>query len=236
MLTACHDDRGQEIPSCRLPSDHDSSASQAGPPALFQTSFASSEVPLSEGGKWTNGKAVGIDWNDVRSASGRAHASVRSGITGRRYDDSIAHVNPSFLAFPSRQFAEGTVYRLAGYAPAGSHHEIELLLHFQITPHTARGYEVLWGWDGPLGIVRWNGPIGKYTTLCVADLGRLQDGDVVRAQIVDGLIDVYKNGRLVATGPRDTTWIGGQPGVGFWPVESSDAEAYGWKSYRAGEL
>jgi len=44
-------------------------------------------------------------------------------------------------------------------------HEIELLLHFQITASNARGYEVLWGVTGECNIVRWNGPLGNYTPL-----------------------------------------------------------------------
>ncbi len=203
---------------------------------LYSTNFPATENPLSEGGKWVTGKVAGLDWNNPVSASGKAYASVRSGASGSRYDDSVAHLSASFQTFAANQYAQGTVYRVAGYAPAGSKHEIELLLHFEITAHNARGYEVLWGWDGDFAIVRWNGPLGNYTAIYSDTLEQLVDGDVVRAEIMGGVIRVYKNGVLKATGPLNTTYGSGQPGVGFWPVDSATPQNYGWKSFEAGNL
>jgi len=209
---------------------------QTAPVNGYSTNFSLTENPLSEGGKWVNGKVTGLDWNTPQSASGKAYASVRSGITGSRYDDSVAHLSTSFQSFNANQFAQGTVYRVAGYAPSGSKHEIELLLRFQITAHNARGYEVLWGWDGDFAIVRWNGPVGDYTAIYSNTFEQLVDGDVVRAEINGSVIKVYKNGALKATGPSNGTFASGQPGVGFWPVDSATKENYGWKSYQAGNL
>jgi len=203
---------------------------------LYSTNFSGTENPLSEGGKWVAGKAAGLDWNNPLSAAGKAVASVRSGASGSRYDDSIAHLSTSLHAFAPNQYVQGTVYRVPGYAPAGSKHEVELLLRFEITAHNARGYEVLWGWDGDFAIVRWNGPLGNYTAIYSDTLEQLVDGDVVRAEILDGVIRVYKNGALKATGPSNTTYGSGQPGVGFWPVDSSTPQNYGWKSFEAGNL
>jgi len=195
----------------------------------YSTSFAATENPLSEGGKWTNGKAVGINWNNVQSVPGKAYAADYA--TG--YNDPIAVLNTSFTA---NQYAQGTVYRAAGYSP-GVSHEIELLLHFQITANNARGYEVLWAYDGGIAIVRWNGPLGNYTALLEGvQIGQAVDGDVLRAEIVNSVIRVYKNGALVATGPADTTWTNGQPGMGFWPKPGATPQNYCWKSYSAGSL
>jgi hypothetical protein len=206
------------------------------PGSIYSTNFTGAENPLSEGGKWVAGKAVGLNWNNPLSASGKALASVLSGATGNRYDDSIAHLSASFVSFNANHYAQGTVYRVPGYSPSGQH-EIELLLRFQITANSARGYEVLWGHAGNLALVRWNGPLGDYTSLLSGvNIGAAVDGDVLRAEITGGVIKIYKNGSLVATGPSNTTWTGGQPGIGFWPVDASTPANYGWKAFEAGNL
>lgn len=214
----------------------------AAPPPSYWTQFDSSEIPLSEGGKWITGKGAGLDWNDPQAASGRAHASVLSGLSGSRYDDSIAHLSTQFIAFGANQYAQATVHRAAGYTPPNKH-EIELLLRFRISPRRARGYEVLWGIDGASGqayvaIVRWNGPRGKYTALSDPGPGSIRlprDGDVLRAEMIGTRITVYLNGRSVATAV-DSTYATGQPGLGFWPVDSAIKESYGWTSFQAGML
>jgi hypothetical protein len=184
---------------------------------------------LSEGGKWVNGKDAGIDWNNAQSAAGKGIATAFS----LTYDDNIAVLTTSF---PANQYAQGTVFRAPGYSP-GVSHELELLLHFQITPHSARGYEVLWAQDGGMAIVRWNGPVGDYTALIEApNIAPAVDGDVLRAEIVDGVIKVYKNGSLLLTGPLNTSWTDGQPGIGFWPKPGATFANYGWKNYTAGSL
>ena len=194
----------------------------------YSTNFNLIENPISEGGKWINGKAVGLDWNNAQSVPGKAYASAIA--TG--YNDPIAVLNTTFAA---NQYAQGTVYRASGYSP-GVSHEIELLLRFQITARNTRGYEVLWAHDGNMAIVRWNGPLGNYTPL-VDNLviGRAVDGDVLRAEITGSVIKVYKNGSLVATA-SDATWATGQPGMGFWPKPGATMANYGWKSYQAGSL
>jgi len=201
------------------------------PAGGYATNFASTENPISENGKWTNGKAVGLDWNNVQSVPGVAYAA--GFVSG--YDDPIAVLNTNFGA---NQFAQGTVRRVAGYAPSVSH-EIELLLRFQITAHSARGYEVLWGANGELNIVRWNGPLGNYTPLLATtgpNIGLAVEGDVLRAEIIGSQIKVYRNGALMLTGPADSTYSGGQPGMGFWPKAGATLSSYGWKSYSAGNV
>ena len=131
------------------------------PSGAYSTNFGAIENPISEGGRWVNGKAVGLDWNNVQSVPGAAYAAAY--VTG--YDDPIAVLNTTFAA---NQFAEGTVRRATGYSP-GVSHEIELLLRFRIAAHSARGYEILWGVTGELNIVRWNGPLGNYTPLARSD-------------------------------------------------------------------
>ena len=198
------------------------------PAGSYTTNFPLTENPISEGGRWTNAGAVGLDWNNVQSAPGRAFgAAIVSG-----YNDDIAVLNTGFAA---NQYAQGTVHRVGGYSP-GVSHEIELLLRFQITAHNARGYEVLWGVDGQFAIVRWNGPLGDYTPLLDnVNIGQAVDGDVLRAEISGSTITVYKNGSQVGT-VSNSTYTYGQPGIGFWPKSGAILQNYGWKTFEAGSL
>jgi hypothetical protein len=164
---------------------------------------------------------------------------VESGVPNR-YNDSIAHLDADFAP---DQWAEGTVYRYPGYDGSPGSHEVELLLRFEISPHFARGYEVIWGVSGYLGVVRWNGPLADYTVLFTIDspgIGVAQDGDVLRAEITGNVIVVKKNGAQVATidvtSVGGTVWATGQPGIGFWPVDGATIDAYGWTEFRAGTL
>ena len=101
----------------------------------------------------------------------------------------------------------------------------------------------MWGHSGYLAIARWNGPLGKYTALYDPGdpgIGQPNDGDVLRAEIRGDIIEVYKNGATVAvvnvTALGGDVWKDGQPGMGLWPVDSSDPASLGWKSYAAGSL
>ncbi|HKE92690.1 MAG TPA: hypothetical protein VKB34_00175, partial [Povalibacter sp.] len=207
----------------------------------YSTSFDATENPLSEGGKWIAGKSVGGAWNNPQTASGYAFASVRSGASGSRYDDSIAVLSSSAQAFKANQYAEGTVYLASGYS--GASHEVELLLRFSIGSQDAHGYEILWGLPGYIAIVRWNGPLGNYTPLYDPGKGSIavpKDGDVLRAEINGSIITVKLNGNTVASvnvnAAGGTVYSSGQPGIGFWPVDTSTPKNLGWKSFQAGSL
>ena len=208
-----------------------STACPSASPGSYVTNFGATENPLSEGGMWINGKAVGLSWNNVQSVPGKAFAATFTG-NPTRYSDPIAVLNTTFAA---NQYAQGTVFRAPNYSPPDQH-EVELLLRFRITANSARGYEVLWGITGGLAIVRWNGPVGNYSELLATNIGAAVDGDVLRAEIVGGVVRVYKNGTLVATGPSNSTWTDGQPGIGFWPLAGTTLGSYGWRSFRAGNL
>jgi len=196
----------------------------------FSTTFSGTENPLSEGQHWINGRVDGLDWNNMQSGSGYAFATAING----GYDDSIAVLASTF---PANQWAEGIVHRVPGYSP-GTNHEVELLLRFRITAHSARGYEVLWGQDGEVNIVRWNGPLGNYTPLGQSvgvNIGPAIDGDVLRAEIVSNQIKVYRNGTLVMTA-SDSTFTDGQPGIGSWLRTGATASSYGWTLFSAGGM
>ena len=200
----------------------------------YSTNFNLTENPLNELGVWTNGAAVGLNWHNVQTASGHAYSSAIIG----GYDDAVAHLS----GFAANQYAQGVVYREVGYNP-GSNHEVELLLRFEITANNARGYEVLWGKDGNVGFVRWNGPLGDYSPILdinIPGMGVAVDGDVMRAEITGNIITLYLNGifkySVDVTSVPGPVWTTGQPGVGFWPTGSASIEKYCWSSYQAGNL
>jgi hypothetical protein len=198
----------------------------------YSTTFDVNENPLSEGGKWINGKRDGGLWNNVQSSSGKAGATHIM-VTAPPYDDCIAHINPSFQQLPPNQFLQGTVFRAAGYT-AG--HEIELLARFSITPNTARGYEVYWSTNGGLYIVRWNGAVNDFTPLATINAGLANGGDVVRVEVMGTIITVKINGSSVLT-HSDSTWSSGQPGIGLNPYGlGSDFYSYTWEDFSCGSL
>lgn len=208
----------------------------------YSTNFVTAENPISEGGKWINGKVVGLIWNDVETVPGKAYGADFVGSIGStsRYNDPIAHLSTSFRTFSADQYAAGTISRVPGYSNPGDKHEVELLLRFRITANNARGYEVLWGQDGQIYVVRWNGPLGDYTSLGGVPApgpGAALEGDILRAVIIGNEITVCKNGNLVlTTSDPNSTWNDGQPGMGFWPTPGSTRPSYGWKTFEAGSL
>ncbi|HKQ25237.1 MAG TPA: hypothetical protein VJT81_12415 [Burkholderiales bacterium] len=204
--------------------------------ASYTTNFPGTENPISEGGIWTNGLTTGQNWTDVKTTGGKAVATQQAFPT--RYSDDLAHLKKSFIDFANNQYAQGTVYLAPGYTGNGGKHEVELLLRFEIAANRARGYEVLWGINGYIAIVRWNGPVGDYTPLYDPGFGSIavpRDGDVLRAEIVGSTISVYKNGVFIAS-TSNATWTEGQPGIGFWPVDGATPENLGWKNFQAGNL
>jgi hypothetical protein len=191
------------------------------------TRFAGSENPISEGGVWTNGGAVGLDWQNVEKSNGLAFASGFSA----GYNDCIAHLS----GFNPDQYAQATVHLASGYQPATSH-EVELLLRFQIRSHSARGYEFNWAWDGSYTqIVRWNGALNDFTYLDSGSFGALVEGDVIRATAIGSTLTFYKNGVQVLQ-TVDSTWSDGDPGMGMFvrPDPSTVPESYCFSAYSAG--
>ncbi len=178
---------------------------------MFSTDFRGDENPLSENRKWAN---HGLDWTAIRKAGGRACGTQTGTNTGpRKYDDSFAHLS----GFPPDQEAWGKVH-IAKPDPS-CHQEVEILLRFRSSPHRATGYECfarcLNGEGSYVEIVRWDGPLGKFTYLARmhgTNYG-LKDGDTLKASVVGSVIRVYINGVLKAQ-TTDDTFKTGNPGIG----------------------
>lgn len=212
----------------------------------FSTTFSATENPISEGGIWLNGQTDGGDWHDCLTTSGRCVGAADNFVS--RYADDICCLKTSYRAFSAAQWAQATLYVAGGYTGGGGSHECELLLRWSISSGVARGYEAAIG-IRPAGtyafIVRWNGSLGDYTALWDpgGSLGSytntptaMADGDVMRAEIsAGGVISLRQNGILLGS-VTDSTWTGGQPGMGFWPVDGATAGSMGWSDFSAGDL
>src|SRR3954469_6801107 len=81
----------------------------AGTPA-YSTSFPLTENPISEGGAWTTGGRVGLDWQDIRTDRGVAFGVGPSD----GYNDCIAYLS----ALRSiRHSVQATVRKRPRYRP-----------------------------------------------------------------------------------------------------------------------
>lgn len=207
------------------------------PPSGFRTyatSFPLTENPISEGGLWINGGDVGLDWSNVATTPGRAIGLE----SGPSYTDATA-----LLAGPwgPNQRATATVFITSNQESC--YQEVELRLRSTITPHVNQGYEVSFKTSRFYGayviIVRWNGPLGKFTYLARADGSKygVRHGDVVTATVVGNTITAYRNG-VVMLQATDNTYTSGSPGMGFNLKNASPGcpgrnDQYGFTSFAA---
>lgn len=198
-------------------------------PRTCNTRFPLAENPLSEQGAWINGGTVGLDWANVRTTPGLVFGT-ESGSGG--YDDSTAVLagqwNPD-------QMAQATVHTVN--QNKGFFEEVELRLRTTITAHSITGYEINFRCtsDGSqyVQIVRWNGPLGKFTYVNTAVGPGLRDGDIVKATIVGSTITAYINGKAVVQG-TDSTYMSGSPGIGFFLQGATGVNGdFGFTSFAA---
>ncbi len=185
----------------------------------YSSAAALTENPISEGGKWSNGLATGLDWHNVRS-DGTKFFGTQTGGTG--FDDSVACLAP-MGTWDATQVVQAIVKTSNRISPSASTHvfqEVELLLRFAISGHSATGYEVTVSVDPNneyIQINRWNGTLGSFTLLATAPstLDTVNDGDIIKASICGKHICVYVNDTLVCQAD-DTTYSTGSPGIGFY--------------------
>jgi hypothetical protein len=202
---------------------------------IYTTTFDTDENPISEDGKWMHS---GLDWAMIRTKNGKAfgtQSGIDSGIA--RYNDSYAHLS----GFPSDQEAYGKVY--ISKSDPSCYQEVEILLRWTSSAHSTTGYECFARCANDsssyLQIVRWEGPLGKFTYL--ADKSGpeygLRNGDTLKASIIGNLITVYVNGVEKAQ-VRDNTHKTGNPGIGMF-LESKNGKGigsnmdYGFTSFTA---
>jgi hypothetical protein len=184
----------------------------------YSTNIPNTENPMSEGGKWKNGAADGVDWTNCRTKPGLVFGTEGGAGKGvNQYDDSTCILTG---AWGPLQNVQGTVF--SRNQSDAYFQEVELRLHSTMTAHSCTGYEVLFRAYHPGGyatIVRWNGALGSFTYLNQKTNGNykgIQTGDIVKATIDSkGLIIGFVNGVEVIRA-TDTTYARGNPGIGFW--------------------
>lgn len=186
------------------------------PAMTYTTKFPNTENPILEGSNWKNGALDGVDWTDCRTKHGLVFGT-ETGTNSNQYDDSTCILTGTWGPL---QIVQATVF--SQNQSDAYFQEVELRLHSTMSAHICTGYEVLFRVLHPGGyatIVRWDGPLGKFTYLNqkpALSYKGIQKGDVVKASIdANGLIVGYVNGVEVIRA-IDTTYVGGNPGIGFW--------------------
>jgi hypothetical protein len=198
----------------------------AGPPRSYATNFDGAENPLSESGAWSH---VGLDWALAVKAGGIAFGT-QTGTGG--YDDSYALLS----GFGPDQGGSGVV-QISPNLDGHCSHEVEILLRFSDSAHSARGYECNLAFDGSYAqIVRWNGALGNFTILGGGSVpGGVASGATFSATISGSVITSYLNGVKVAQ-VTDASYPTGNPGVGFFRTNCGTGADFGFTSYSASEV
>src|SRR5262245_13285131 len=197
----------------------------------YSTSFPLTENPLSESNQWTTGLSVGLDWANVRTTPGLAFGT-QTGSTN--FNDSIAVLKGTWTADQSATATVHTVNQQTG----SIFEEVEILLRFTITAHSARGYEFNYSCrhDGTqyLQIVRWNGSFNNWTLLDSRTGPGLNNGDTIKASITGTTLTTYIN-NVAQFSVNDSAIASGNPGIGFYNQGGTTATNadYGLSSYTA---
>ena len=128
----------------------------------YSTSFPASENPISEGGRWINGKANGMDWSNVTTTPGLAIGTQ----SGSGWIQRLSGHPPRYHG----DQPDGQRDRAFGNQTGGNvFEEVEILLRFSIGSHVARGYEINFrsmnSSESYTQIVRWNGALGSFTEI-----------------------------------------------------------------------
>ena len=138
-----------------------------------------------------------MDWTSIRKKDGLAFSTETGTNHGpAQYDDS----NACLSGFPPNQEAWGEV--VIAKPESSCNQEVEILLRWTISEHSTTGYECMGrcisGGSSYLEIVRWEGPLGKFTYLTSnkrrAPNSGLKNGDILKASAVGNVITLYVNG------------------------------------------
>ena len=212
----------------------DTRGARAAPVRSYRTNFRLGEDPISEGGLWLNGLRDGVDWTDVITRNGLAYGAVsRMGVAERRLEQGNL-ASAAGEAAPEGDYDDPTAVLSGTWGP--SQHakaevfsrnqteeyfqEVQIRLRSTLTAHRCTGYEVIWRCltteNAYVEIVRWNGPVGDFTSLARAEglSYGVKTGDLVEATVDGTVITAFTNGAEVLSATDDTFDAGG-PGIGF---------------------
>jgi len=196
----------------------------------YSTNFSLTENPISENSKWINGKAVGLDWANVRSFPGLAYGTQTDTI---QFDNSTAVLSGTWGPDQSAWATVRTVNQSSAMLE-----EVEIRLRTTISTHSITGYAINFRCtaDGSqyVQIVRWNGPLGSFALIDSRPGPGLRSGDIVKAAISGSTITASVNGAAILS-VTDSTFTTGNPGMGFYIQGNSAAREgdYGFTSFAA---
>jgi hypothetical protein len=181
------------------------------PARTYSTRFPATEAPISEGGNWISGGAVGLDWGDVLTVPGLAIG--RDG--PHKYSDPAALLTGEW---GPDQTVRATVYSVNQTEKQWQ--EVEIHLRSTLSAHKCTGYEILFrclkSENAYMEVVKWNGPVADFTYLSRnrgSQYG-VANGDLIEASVVGNVIKVSINGKLMDS-VKDDTFTSGNPGIGF---------------------
>lgn len=215
--------------------------SGGGAPSLppYSTTFSGGNAnPISEGSRWVNGLAVGVDWSNCAITSGIAH--------GKHVATQFADPTAVLIGtWPANQEAEGVIQGVDTQgAFCGA--EVEIRTRSVVSPGVNRGIEFLWSTrtsSNYLQIVRWNGDLGDFTELYNTDPGVAPtNGFMLRGRSVGTThtVEILNTlGAIVFTDSvTDATFSDGNPGMGFYIGSSclsdlSTEHLFGFTSFAA---
>jgi len=194
-------------------------SASTGTASTYTTNFPLTEDPISEGGKWINGKKDGVDWANVRTTPGFAFGTEIGGTRPEleKYDDSTALLTGTW---GPDQTAQATVHRV-NKDNDRIYQEVELRLRSGLSPHNATGYEIMFRCSKSAkaycNIARWDGILGAWMMLKTTEGSQygVADGVVVKASIIENVITAYINGVQVSQ-TTDYLFTSGNPGMGFY--------------------
>jgi len=203
------------------------------PVRSYKTEFKKNESPISEGGLWLNGRKDGIDWCDVLVKDGVAFGEVSRNQVGERRAEQAA-LGAGIEGAPVGDYDDPTAVLTGQWGPnqygkvrvfsrnqtEKYFQEVQIRLRHNMKPKFCNGYEVFFRvLDSDAGyaeIVRWNGPVGGWTSLkkLIGKKYGVKDGAIIEASIVGNVITGYLNGQEMISVVDDNI-KSGAPGVGF---------------------
>ena len=177
---------------------------------------------------------MGLDWADVATIPGLAYGLESE---SDDYTDSTALLEGSWSP---NQIAEATVHTVN--QDDNISEEVELRLRSSLSAHRNTGYEINFRCsktpNAYAQIVRWNGPLAKFTYLITGRGSRygVRDGDVVKATIIGNVITAYINGVQILQA-TDNTYTSGNPGMGFFLQGATGVNRdYGFTRFSASDV
>ena len=183
---------------------------------------------------WLNGRKDGVDWCDVLVKDGVAFGEISRNQKIERRAEQAAFGAGARKGFPEGDYDDPTAVLTGQWGPdqfgrakvfsrnqtERYFQEVQIRLRHNMRPNFCNGYEVFFRvLDNDAGyaeIVRWNGPVGGFTSLkkLVGKPYGVKDSDMIEASVVGDVITGYLNG-IEMISVVDDQIKSGATGIGF---------------------